>query len=156
MNDRLRIASEQLAASLVARPMDGWQGSRITEAVRLADALIAAAGEQDDPALHEDCVSLAVHNVVVDHIQRERDAALARAADLKANLDEASRLARETAGEAMEVAGGKTCVWTRIGGDGPWHPACLGEHPHVSWSEWSRAQMIRCPHCGGEIVKGGE
>lgn len=45
MNDRLRIASEQLAAIMPTRA-SGWDDLIISEALSAADALIAAAGEK--------------------------------------------------------------------------------------------------------------
>lgn len=138
MNDRLRIASEQLASM---QHMD--RADRVRAALEEADALLAAAGEQEtrEPKPGE-----------IDryYLEQALAAAEARAAALQAKLDEAARLARETAGEAMAVAGGKVCVWTRME-DNMDAPGCpLGERWHYNHG------LKFCPHCGGEIVKGGE
>lgn len=141
MNDRLRIASEQLAA---LNNSAEWHPDAIVRgpfrwALMQADALIAAAAREPSPV-----------KTGCDDCRERAEAAEARAADLQAKLDEAARLARETAGEAMHVAGGKTCVWVD---DSSWaysEPSCCDQ-------AWSTAFAFKfCPHCGGEIVKGGE
>ena len=102
MNDRLMIAA-MYAPALARNCISGWSNEMIFECLSFADALLAAAGEKEDPATHEDCVSVAVHNAVMDRLQvdfdalkdklaaceRERDRSQSWAEGLQAELTEA-------------------------------------------------------------------
>jgi len=59
---------------------------------------------------------------------------------------------RKAVADALAACDESPCMWERIGGDGPYHPSCLGNTPHVSWSVWSRSMMAYCPHCGLKIA----
>lgn len=61
------------------------------------DAALAAAGEGDEPALHEDCVSIAVHNAVMDRLQADFY-------KLKAEIARLKRQAEPLTDEECEIA----------------------------------------------------
>ena len=90
MNDRLMIAA--MLAPEVFRCADANGNQAVTrddcvaEALLRADALLAAAGEKEDPATHEDCVSVAVHNAVMDRLQVDFDVLKARAEAAESKL----------------------------------------------------------------------
>lgn len=128
MNDRLMIAAMVTNGLLSSGRLSSLTTNRIAaDALLMADALLAAAGEQDDPALHEDCVGVDVHNVVVGRIQDERDRAIARAeaaeakvAELEAKLAAVARLAQDSAEAAGEMVDGVIqCPWCLGSGDQP-------------------------------------
>ena len=68
MNDRLMIAAMAMQGMLASPDCIGDAQAVSGDAIELADALLAAAGEKDDPATHEDCVGVAVHNAVMDRL----------------------------------------------------------------------------------------
>jgi hypothetical protein len=86
MNDRLMIAAMAMQGMLASPDCIGDAQAVSGDAIECADALLAAAGEKDDPATHEDCVSVAVHNAVMDRLQVDFDALKARAEAAESKL----------------------------------------------------------------------
>lgn len=87
MNDRLMIAAMHAAGRAANSDLlTSNEQVEASKSLRFADALIAAAGEGGDPALHENCVGVAIHNVIVDRIQGERDNAICRLTDRDAQV----------------------------------------------------------------------
>lgn len=104
MNDRLMLAVMVTNGLLSSGRLSSLTTNRIAaDALLMADALLAAAGEQDDPALHEDCVGVDVHNVVVGRIQDERDRAIARAEAAEAKVAEVEAKFKELRSDYNEV-----------------------------------------------------
>ena len=69
MNDRLMIAAMAMQGMYTNERYNSISfADTANEALKQADALLAAAGEKDDPATHEDCVGVAVHNAVMDRL----------------------------------------------------------------------------------------
>lgn len=102
MNDRrLRIASEQLAAlnnSAEWHP-DAVERGPFHWALMQADALIAAAGEQETREPRQGEIDRHMLGQALDAALARAEAAEARASALQSKLDASARLARETAGE---------------------------------------------------------
>jgi len=112
MNDRLMIAAMAMQGMYTNERYNSISfADTANEALKQADALLAAAGEKDDPATHEDCVSVAVHNAVMDRLQVDFDALRARAEAAESKLAACERerdalkrrLEPLTEGEAVEV-----------------------------------------------------
>jgi hypothetical protein len=106
MTDRMYLIGQALVAS-AATGQHRVDNALLKDAIWLADALLAAAGEKDDPATHEDCVSVAVHNAVMDRLQVDFDALKARAEAAESKLAACER-ERDNLGTKvaeLEVAG---------------------------------------------------
>ena len=105
MTDRLMIAAMAMQGMYTNERYNSISfADTANEALKQADALLAAAGEKDDPATHEDCVSVAVHNAVMDRLQVDFDALKARSEAAESKLAACERrLGPLTLGEVHQL-----------------------------------------------------
>ena len=128
MNDRLMIAAMVTNGLLSSGRLRSLDTNRIAiDALAMADALLAAAGEQRPDGDSDFYKSMVRYREEAMAQIARAEAAEAKVAELQAKLAAAARLAQDSAEAAGEMVGGAIQC-----------PQCWGNCLKFTWHDWSR------------------